>query len=259
MSHRLACGRALTTLALALASTSGQAFAQSALPPGFVYLRDVDPSIAQDIRYAGRDNFVGRPLPGYDAAECILRREVAAGLKRVQAELAGSGLGLKVYDCYRPERAVRAMVQWASDGLPAGAQRRFFPRLQKSNLFSGYLASRSRHSTGIAVDLTLVEAAAPPAPAFDPGASYGPCIGPAAQRSPDNGVDMGTGFDCLDGNSHTRSGAIGAEQRKWRSVLLDTMTRHGFRNYFREWWHFTYGGGGAAHDFPIHPRAGAAR
>ena len=80
--------------------------AQSALPPGFVYLRDVDPSIAQDIRYASYNNFVGHPLSGYEAPECILRQEIAAALKRVQAQLAPDGLSLKVYDCYRPTRAV---------------------------------------------------------------------------------------------------------------------------------------------------------
>ena len=88
---------------------------ESSLPPGFVYLRDVDPTIAQDIRYAGSNNFVGHPLPGYVAPECILRRDVALALKQVQADLAAAGRGLKVYDCYRPTQAVRAMVRWAYD------------------------------------------------------------------------------------------------------------------------------------------------
>ena len=82
----------IVAAAMGLAITSQQAPAQSTLPAGFVYLRDVDPTIAQDIRYAGANNFVGRPLPGYEAAECVLRREVAAALKRVQASLAASGL-----------------------------------------------------------------------------------------------------------------------------------------------------------------------
>src|SRR5687767_231928 len=83
------------------------------LPPDFVYLRDVDPSIVQDMRYAGSDNFTGRALPGYDGLECVLRADAAQALKRVQATLAPSGLSLKVYDCYRPERAVRAMARWS--------------------------------------------------------------------------------------------------------------------------------------------------
>jgi D-alanyl-D-alanine dipeptidase len=119
------------TAAMVLIAIAQGAAAQGALPPGFVYLRDVDPSIAQDIRYAGSDNFVGRPLPGYGAAECILRREVAAALQRAQAALRAGGLSLKVYDCYRPMRAVRAMVQWVNDGRPEAPTKRFFPKLRK--------------------------------------------------------------------------------------------------------------------------------
>src|SRR5215475_4984860 len=106
-------GSGIAAATMFAAMTQGAA-AQRALPPGFVYLRNVDPSIAQDIRYAGSDNFVGRPLPGYEAAECILRHDVAAALKRVQADLAASGLSPKVYDCYRPGRAVRAMAAWVN-------------------------------------------------------------------------------------------------------------------------------------------------
>jgi D-alanyl-D-alanine dipeptidase len=230
------------------------AAAQGALPPGFVYLRDIDGTIAQDMRYAGYDNFVGRPLPGYDAPECVLQRDVALALKRVQAALAPAGLSLKVYDCYRPMRAARAMVAWANDGRGEGSTRRFFPRLHKGSLFGmGYIASHSRHSEGIAVDLTLVQASTPPAPAFDPRAAYGACTAPAAERSPDNSIDMGTGYDCFDAASHTHSTAISSEQRKWRKTLLSAMAAQGFRNYFREWWHYAYGGGRGAYDFPIRP------
>jgi zinc D-Ala-D-Ala dipeptidase len=234
-----------------------EASAQAALPSGFVYLRDIDPTIAQDIRYAGSDNFVGRPLPGYEAAECILRQDVASALKRVQADLAAAGLSLKVYDCYRPTRAVRAMAEWLNDGRSEAATKRFFPRLPKSSLLRlGYIASRSQHSTGTAIDLTLIKASAAPAVPFDPAAAYGPCTAPAAQRSPDNSVDMGTSYDCFDAASHTASRAVGAEQRRWRNVLLDAMRKQGFGNYDREWWHFSYAGSGrtAPSDFPIRAR-----
>lgn len=194
-----------------------EAAAQGALPPGFVYLRDVDPTIAQDMRYASADNFVGRPLPGYDAPECVLRRDAALALKQVQADLALSGLALKVYDCYRPARAVQAMAQWANDGKDGGATRRFFPKLQKNTLFAlGYISSRSEHSMGIAIDLTLVETPAAPTAPFDRTAAYGPCTGPATQRAPDNSLDMGTGYDCFDALSHTSNADIGAEQRRRR-------------------------------------------
>ncbi len=140
------------------------------LPPGFVYLRDIEPGIAQDMRYAGYDNFTGRPLPGYDAAECVLRREVALALKAVQADLAPAGLGLKVYDCYRPERAVAAFARWAR-APDTAATKRFYPALDKRALFAqGYIATQSRHSTGTAVDLTLVSLEASPSPAARPRA-----------------------------------------------------------------------------------------
>jgi D-alanyl-D-alanine dipeptidase len=238
--------------------TFAQAAAQGALPGGLVYLRDVDPSIVQDIRYAGSNNFTGRPLPGYDAAECVLRRDVAAALARVRADLAASGLGLKVYDCYRPARAVRAMAQWAADGRDASATKRFFPRLPKNQLFAlGYIAAHSQHSTGTAIDLTLIERTRGDTPAFDPAAAYGPCTGPVAQRAPDGSVDMGTGYDCLDVLSHTANPAIGAEQRRWRNLLVAAMAKRGFTNYRREWWHFGYGSpaSAASYDVPVRPRA----
>src|SRR5262249_46428725 len=147
------CETGIIAAAIVLAAMVQGAAAQGALPPGFVHLRAIDPTIAQDIRYAGADNFVGRPLPGYEAAECILRRDVAAALKRVQADLAASGLSLKVYDCYRPTRAVRAMVVWVNDGRSEAASKRFFPKLAKSSLLrAGYIASRSRHSAGTTID-----------------------------------------------------------------------------------------------------------
>lgn len=235
---------------VALTVMTGPASAQARLPDDFVHLRAVDPSIAQDIRYAGSENFVGRPLAGYDAPECILRRDVAAALARVQADLAGTGLALKVYDCYRPERAVRAMVQWARDRAPDPDGKRFYPRLAKQSLLAGYIAAKSRHSTGTAVDLTLIargEAlrAGPPA--------RGPCTAPASERGDRESIDMGTGFDCFDQNSHTNSPAIGAAPRRWRAVLVAAMAKRGFRTYHREWWHFTYGGAAplAYYDFPI--------
>jgi len=243
--------------AIVLAAMTQAAAAQRALPAGFVYLRDVDPTIAQDIRYAGSDNFVGRPLPGYEATECILRRDVAAALKRVQADLAASGLSLKVYDCYRPIRAVRAMAAWVNDGRSEAATKRFFPKLPKSSLLrAGYIASRSRHSSGTTIDLTLMRTAAAVPAAFDPAAAYGPCTAPLAQRSPDNAVDMGTSFDCFDPASYTASAAISTEQRRWRRVLLEAMRKQGFANYNHEWWHFSYAGsaGAPAYDFPIRSR-----
>ena len=226
--------KARLLIAALLAALAGPAWAREALPTGFVYLRDVEPSIAQDMRYATRDNFVGHPLPGYDAAECVLRRDVALALKRVQADLAraahdpekwvpvfgkdhapGESLSLKVYDCYRPARAVAAMARWANDGARDKPTKRFFPALEKRTLFAyGYIAAHSAHSTGTAIDLTLVRLpVTPPAP-YDPATRYGACTGPAATRAPDTGIDMGTGFDCFDPKSHSASGAIAPDQKR---------------------------------------------
>jgi D-alanyl-D-alanine dipeptidase len=220
------------------------------LPEGFGYLRDIDATIAQDIRYAGADNFTGRPLPGYEGAECILRRPAAEALRRVQRDLVAQGLSLKVHDCYRPVRAVQAMTDWVGEGGNGEATKRFFPQLDKSKLvLQGYIASRSAHSRGIAVDLTLIRMASPPR--SDPQASDNPCT------EPRDDPDMGTSYDCFDVKSHTASPLITPDQRSWRSALERAMARHGFKNYRREWWHFTYRGSFAPepHDFSIRPRA----
>jgi D-alanyl-D-alanine dipeptidase len=242
-------------IALAFLAGLQAAQAQDRLPLGFAYLRDIDSSIAQDMRYAGVNNFTGRPLPGYGAPECVLRRDAALALKHVQQSLKGSGLSLKVYDCYRPQRAVNAMARWAGS-REDNTTTRFYPGLEKRTLFAqGWIALRSRHSAGTAVDLTLVSAGSA-APAFDPRAHYGDCSGPAARRSPDNSLDMGTSFDCFSTKSYTRSGAIEAGERERRRRLVAAMTRQGFRNYFREWWHFEFRGGPepVIHDEPIGAR-----
>jgi D-alanyl-D-alanine dipeptidase len=164
--------------AVLLLATPAQA---QRLPPDFVYLRDVDPTIAQDMRYAGGDNFTGRALPGYDAAECVLRADAAQALKRAQTSLAASGLSLKVYDCYRPERAVRAMARWTRSAED-GTTRYHYPESDKRTLFAaGWISPRSAHSSGIAVDLTLV----PKNPPESKGNAGGQprCDGPLPDRT----------------------------------------------------------------------------
>ncbi|HEY1311223.1 MAG TPA: M15 family metallopeptidase [Pseudolabrys sp.] len=224
------------------------------LPASFVYLSDVDPSIAQDMRYASSDNFTGHPLPGYGPGECVLRRDVAQALAKVQADLARQNLGLKVYDCYRPTRAVRAFARWARQS-DDGATKRFYPKLDKRTLFDGYIAAHSAHSTGSAVDLTLVPRPTPPAPPYDPRAAYGACTAPADKRAPDTSLDMGTSFDCFDAKSTALSSTTTSEQNHRRVILLEAMRKRGFHNYFREWWHFSFGARGPAFDFPIGPRS----
>jgi len=230
--------------------------AAQTLPGGFVYLGDLDPTILQDIRYAGRNNFVGRPLEGYGAAECVVKRDVGLALKRVQAELASQNLSLKTLDCYRPARAVHDMVVWAQNGQDTPAERRYNPAFAKKDLFRlGYIAEHSGHSTGAAVDLTLVDLKADNSRAFDPNKAYADCTAPAAARAPEASVDMGTGYDCSDLKAHTAARSVTKDQRRWRNLLVAAMARQGFVNYAKEWWHFSLpGAGGPAYDFPISPR-----
>src|SRR6266852_2863720 len=159
------------------------------LPGGFVVLRDIDPTIVQDIRYAGSNNFVGRPLAGYEAAECVVKRDVGLALKRVQQELATQKLSLKMLDCYRPARAVADMVAWAQNGKETAAERRYNPAFSKADLFRlGYIAKHSGHSTGAAVDLTLVDLTADNSAQFDANKPYADCTAPASARAPEASV-----------------------------------------------------------------------
>jgi D-alanyl-D-alanine dipeptidase len=235
------CAAALIVVEAAWAASA----TAQALPPGFIYLRDADPSIAQDIRYAGAHNFVGRPLPGYDTAECVLRDIAAHALLAVQVELVAQGLGLKVYDCYRPARAVQEMVRWARAGASDRTDQHFYPHVPRGALVrQGYIGAHSAHSTGLAVDVTLIGR-----PATMPARASGPCGGP-----PDDSLDMGTSFDCFDPQSYSTNAVIGAAATRLRALLIALMERHGFVNYRREWWHFTFSDrpiGAAAFDFPI--------
>jgi D-alanyl-D-alanine dipeptidase len=239
-------------LALGLVQAPHSAEAQK-LPGDFVFLRDVAPTIRQDIRYAGANNFVGRPLPGYDGAECVVKRAVGTALQKVQQELAAQNLSLKMLDCYRPARAVHEMVKWAQDGNETAAQRRYNPAFGKAELFRlGYIATHSGHSTGAAVDLTLFDLRAAPQAPFDPSKAYADCTAAEAQRAPEASVDMGTGYDCSDIKAHTAARSITPQQRRWRDILLSAMARQGFVNYVKEWWHFSLPGVvGPAYDFPI--------
>ena len=236
-----------------LATVPSQVQAQSHLPPDFIYLRAVDATIEQDMRYAGPRNFTGRPLPGYVAAECVLRRDAAAALRKTQDDLRGSGLSLKVYDCYRPQRAVNAMANWAA-APEDNATKPFYPKLERNRLFAeGWISPRSKHSAGIAIDLTLVPIGSV-GPRFDARSRFADCD--TAQRAPDNSLDMGTNFDCFSAKSYTKSAAVGGDARNNRAQLVAAMNRNGFRNYFREWWHFEFRGGAAAviYDVPIGAR-----
>jgi zinc D-Ala-D-Ala dipeptidase len=213
--------------------------AGSALPKGFVYLRDIDPTIVQDIRYATSHNFVGRPIRGYLAAECILSEEAANALETVQKKLAEKNLSLIVWDCYRPKQAVDDFLQWSQDPAHAEMKSEFYPRTDKDKLFAlGYLAKRSAHSRGSTVDLGIVQAASSVAPPPNPSEPLKSCTSPKGERFEDGTLDFGTGYDCLDVLANTSNALAGEIALQNRQTLKSHMEGAGFRPYAKEWWHF---------------------
>jgi D-alanyl-D-alanine dipeptidase len=227
-------GLVLICMMLAAPASAG-----SALPKGFVYLRDIDPTIVQDIRYAGSHNFVGRPIKGYLAAECILSEAAANALDAVQRKLADKKLSLIVWDCYRPKRAVDDFWRWSRDPAHAEMKAEFYPRTDKQKLFAlGYLATRSAHSRGSTVDLGIVPSDFSLAPSPNPSQPLKPCTSPKGERFEDGTIDFGTGYDCLDVLGSTSNPLVGGMALRNRQMLKSTMKAAGFRPYFREWWHF---------------------
>ncbi len=204
-------------LALSLILGSSLVFGGD-LPDGFVYLDQAVPGIIVELRYYTTDNFVGRRIDGYEAPRGILSRKAALALKEVQAELNSFGLGLKVFDAYRPQRAVDDFVAWAKDPDDTAMKRSYYPDVQKQHLFrDGYIAEKSGHSRGSTVDVTIV--------ALD-------------SESPRE-LDMGTGWDFFGPRSWPSDQSVSAVQRAHRMLLQQIMTRYGFKPLRKEWWHFT--------------------
>jgi D-alanyl-D-alanine dipeptidase len=226
-------------VALTIMMLPAPALAGSPLPKGFVYLRDVAPTIVEDIRYAGSHNFVGRPIRGYLAAECILSVSAANALEAVQRKLAEKKLSLIVWDCYRPKRAVDDFLEWSKDATHSEMKTEFYPRTEKEKLFAlGYLARRSAHSRGSTVDLGIVQAASSFAPTPNPSQPLKSCTLPKGERFEDGTIDFGTGYDCLDVLANTSNALAGEVTRRNRQTLKSYMKGAGFRPYAKEWWHF---------------------
>lgn len=233
------------------------------MPEGFVRLADVAPDIVQEIRYAGQHNFIGRPVAGYVAPECWLTREAADALGQVQSAVKAQGYSLKVYDCFRPQRAVSDFVEWAKDAADDVTRAEFYPRLAKDQLFPlGLIAEKSGHSRGSTVDVTLVPLGSGASPTWQVGDPITDCAAPVGVRFPDTSIDMGTGFDCFDTLANTADPRINGEQTKNRALLVEGLERYGFVNYDKEWWHFTYRPAEIGEpfpdtifDFPVDPAA----
>ncbi|MGB0934984.1 MAG: M15 family metallopeptidase [Alphaproteobacteria bacterium] len=183
----------------------------TAMPEGFVYLDTIDDSILEEIRYAMPHNLVGRVIDGYGSKRCVTTIGVANGLKAVQAEVNALGYTLKVYETYRPLRAGIDFTTW-SQGNCDLMRMEFYPAINKADLFDlGYLAFRSEHTRGCAVDLTLVPLPVPDQDVFKPGDIVLDGRLPKGQRFNDNSIEMGTCFDCMDELSHTMNPKISAE------------------------------------------------
>ena len=182
---------------------------------GFVLVKLYAPEIQQEIRYYSTYNFVDERIAGYEAPCAILTKEAARALKHASDALAKKGYGLKIYDAYRPQKAVTHFVNWAKDLADTRMQRDFYPDIDKSKLLGPYIAPRSGHSRGSTVDLTL----------FD--------------MRTGKEVDMGGTFDWFGKESHPSYRGITKEQFANRMLLRDIMVAHGFKPLEEEWWHFT--------------------
>ncbi|MGW0467861.1 M15 family metallopeptidase [Streptomyces sp. NPDC003027] len=223
------------------AEPSARATPEPKAPKEFVALSSVDRTIIQEMRYTTEHNFVGEPIDGYRQPLCILTRPAAEALHRAQVKLLTRGYSLKVYDCYRPQRAVDHFVRWAEDLDDERMKKEFYPLVEKDRLFAdGYIAEKSGHSRGSTVDLTIVKLPAEPTRPYVPGEPLVECYAPRSERFPDNSVDMGTGFDCFDTLSHTDDERIRGAQRANRQLLRSTLAEQGFVNLPEEWWHFTF-------------------
>ncbi|ALO46669.1 M15 family metallopeptidase [Pseudohongiella spirulinae] len=208
-------------------------------PEGFSSIAELDASIELDIRYIGNNNFLGRPVAGYEGAACILSTPAASALVQVQRSANEQGYSLKIYDCFRPQQAVDNFVRWAADADDVVMKASMYPSVPKEELFSrGYIAERSGHSRGSTVDLTLVPLGTHQ-PQLDPFAPWDCRASDEALRFPDNSIDMGTSYDCFDVLSHTAHPAISAQAMANRLLLKELMEAAGFENYENEWWHYT--------------------
>lgn len=189
---------------------------QVGLPDEFCYLDNILSDAVYDVRYFGSDNFVGERIDGYMAERIILTRDAAAALAGAQKDLAPFGLGLKVFDGYRPQDAVLHFVRWAEDLNDTRMKQKYYPGVQKKNLFrDGYIAEKSSHSRGSTVDLTIID------------------------LKTGQELDMGTEFDFFGPDSWPGYKDMSVQVRSNRALLREVMVRNGFKPLKEEWWHFT--------------------
>jgi D-alanyl-D-alanine dipeptidase len=189
---------------------------QAQVPGGFVYVDQVIPTAQYDIRYYSNNNFVGSRIDGYDAPTAIITNEAAQALKAVSEELEAEGYYLKIFDAYRPQKAVNHFIRWSQDNNDTKMKAQYYPHMSKQALFNfGYIAKKSAHTRGSTVDLTLV------------------------YKETGKELDMGSSYDFLDKISAHGTTLITTAQAANRVILKDAMQKHSFRSYVKEWWHYT--------------------
>ena len=186
------------------------------IPDTFEDVQIAIPEVQLEVRYFESDNFVGKRIDGYKAPKVFLTNEAIEALKRVQALLLEQQLSLKIFDGYRPQKAVDHFVRWAQILEDTITKSKFYPKVPKTELFKeGYIAAKSGHSRGSTVDLTIVD------------------------LKTGKELDMGSPWDMFDPISWVQSDQITSEQQKNRNLLQELMLKNGFKNYPQEWWHFT--------------------
>jgi D-alanyl-D-alanine dipeptidase len=221
-------------LAFSIANTSLAA----ELPKDFVYLKDIEPTIIENLRYFSNENFMGRKIDGYKANRVILTSEAAIALVKIQQELLKNGYSLVIYDAYRPQRAVDFFMKWSKDSNDQVAKEKYYPDINKADVFKlGYVAEKSGHSRGSTVDLSIIRIGDSLKPiTFQKRQLKNGSIIPFLD---DGSVDMSSSFDLFGEASHHDSNLIETEFLARRNYLRGIMKKNGFNDYPEEWWHYT--------------------
>lgn len=211
--------------------------AHAALPKGFVFLTDIDPTIIENVRYYGSENFMGRPVPGYTINRIIMTEQAAEALKKVNASMKEKGYKLVVYDAYRSQTSVNAFIEWGKHPEDNIAKPLYYPTIKKNEIFEeGYVSPKSQHTRGSTVDLTIIpiNETLKPIKIESRTLSNNETI----PFLDDNTVDMGASFDLFHRVSHHKSILITEKQQTNRDLLRSEMEKAGFQPYDTEWWHY---------------------
>ena len=186
------------------------------LPEGFIKLNDIDSAIIVDLKYNTKSNFTGKIVRGYKSNNAILSNEASIALINAQNDFKKLGYSLIVFDAYRPQSAVDFFFEWSKDLNDTINKNSYYPNINKSQLFAqGYIAKKSGHSRGSTVDVSLVD------------------------LSTMKQIDMGSIYDYFGIQSSTFYPNISDLQKNNRMILYKIMINNGFKNYSKEWWHFT--------------------